>query len=746
MKKTRLLSLLLALLLLTGCGNTQTAAENGQTLVVGYSNFSQKFTPFFSDTVYDRDVAELTQISLFETDRQGNVVLRGMDGEVRAYNGKEYGYDGVANCTIEEKSDGTVAYSIDLRQDLLFSDGEPVTIDDVIFTFYVLSDPSYTGSSTFYALPIVGMEAYRTGKTPKSRLMGQAGPDNDDFSLWSPEEQAAFWADVEQGGAMFAAEIVDYCVEKGFADSVASAAKSWGFDGLPADAAALDFFLRMADRHQWDFAAMEAESAGTPLSELLSAATYAYGTEQVAYGTGADHIAGIVKTGDFSVKLLMDRMDATSVYQLVQSIAPLHYYGDPAQYDYERNRFGFPKGDLSLIHSKDTAPMGAGPYVFRGYENGVVSYTANETYFRGCPKIRNLKLQETSEADKLTGLVTGLFDITDPAFTGETAEAIGRYNGDGGLSGAVLQTVAVDNLGYGYIGINADTVLVGDDPASEESKNLRRAFATLFAVYREPVIHAYYGDRATVIQYPISNTSWAAPKPSDPGYGAAYSGGVIAANMTQQEKVSAAKELAKTYLQAAGYTYDEALGKFTEAPRGASMDYEILIAAAGSGDHPVYGILTSAKNTLAELGLELVINDPADANELWNALDAGTQEMWTAAWQASEDPDLYQVYHSANIVGRGGTDSNHYHIADEELDELILQARASSDQAFRKATYSQCLDMILDWAVEIPVYQRQNCVVFSARRLNVDTLTPDMTTFWGWMNGIEQLEMNKTAS
>lgn len=740
MKKFRIPALLLALLFLAGCGQAA-PAEIGDTLVVGYSNFSQKFTPFFADTIYDRDAAELTQLTLFGTDREGNVVLRGIEGETRTYNGRDYFYDGAADCTIAESSDGTVVYSIDLRQDLLFSDGKPVTIDDVIFTFYVLSDPSYTGSSTFYALPVVGMEAYRSGTEIQSKRMGEAGPDNRDFSYWDAEAQEGFWTDVEKGGAAFAQEIVDYCISAGFGTDTATAAESWGFGGLPADATPKDFFLQMAAYHQWDFAAMERESAGTPLSEFLSPVTYGYAEEKLTYGSGADHIAGIQKTGDYSMKILMNRLDATSVYQLVQSIAPLHYYGDPAMYDYEGNQFGFPKGDLTMIHSKDTTPMGAGPYVFRGYANGVVSYVANEYYFRGKPKIENLKLQETSDADKLTGLVTGLFDITDPTFTGETADAIGSYNGNGRLSGDVLHTVSVDNLGYGYIGINADTVLVGDDPASEESKALRRAFATLFAVYREPVVNAYYGDRAAVIQYPISNTSWAAPKPADAGYAPAYGGGVITAAMSQQEKEAAAIELAKEYLMAAGYTYDSALGKFTAAPEGAEMAYEIIIPAAGSGEHPVYGILTSTKNALEGLGLELIINDPADANELWNALDAGTQNMWTAAWQASEDPDMYQVYHSANIVGEGGTDSNHYHIRDSRLDERILQARASMDQNFRKATYGECLNIILDWAVEVPVYQRQNCVVFSAQRLDLETLTPDMTTFWGWMNDIEQLEM-----
>lgn len=733
-------SLLLGLLLLSGCGtgNTNEPARQSDTLVVGYSNFSQKFTPFFADTVYDRDAANLTQLSLFGTDREGNVILRGIEGETRTYNGTDYFYDGAADCTVEEEN-GLVTYEIELREDLRFSDGKPVTADDVIFTFYVLSDPSYTGSSTFYALPIVGMEEYRTGTALRSGLLGQAGEENTDFSHWTQEEQSFFWSDLRENGTKFAQEIVDYCISKGFAEDVDDAAESWGYDGDTT----WEFFLSMAEHHNWDFAAMETEAVSTPLSQFLDPVTYASTT--IAYG-GADKIAGIEKTGEFSLELTMTTMDATAVYQLVQPIAPLHYYGDPNRYDYERNQFGFPKGDLSLIHSKDTKPMGAGPYVFDGYGNGVISYTANDHYFRGKPKIEHLKLQETSDADKLTGMATGLFDITDPTFSGETAEAIGSYNGNGELSGSVLHTVAVDNLGYGYIGINADTVLVGDDPASEQSKNLRKAFATLFSVYRDPVINAYYGDRATVIQYPISNTSWAAPKAADEGYETAYSGGVLTASMTQQEREQAALELAKEYLLAAGYTYEETAGKFTAAPEGASMEYEIIIPAAGSGDHPVYGILTSTKNALESLGLNLIINDPADANELWNALDAGTQNMWTAAWQASEDPDMYQVYHSNNIVGMGGTDSNHYHIRDEQLDALILQARATTDQPLRKKLYRECLDLILDWAVEIPVYQRQNCVVFSAQRLDLSTLTPDMTTFWGWMDGIENLQMYKTEA
>ena len=149
-----------------------------------------------------------------------------------------------------------------------------------------------------------------------------------------------------------------------------------------------------------------------------------------------------------------------------------------------------------------------------------------------------------------------------------------------------------------------------------------------------------------------------------------------------------------------------------------------------------------ARDALESIGFKLEVEDLASSSTLWDMLDAGSQEIWCAAWGSTIDPDMYQVYHSSGIVGRGGSDSNHYHIDDANLDKLIVDARLSDDQSYRKQVYKQCLDIIIDWAVEIPAYQRQNCIIFSTQRINISTLTPDITTFWGWMNDLELLEMN----
>ena len=725
--------------------------KGGDTLVVGYDAFSEKFSPFFATTAYDQDAAGMTQVGLLSTDREGNVVLKGIEGEKIPFNGKEYTYNGIADCVITKNEDGSLVYEFKLREDVFFSDGTNLTADDVIFSMYVLSDPTYDGSSTFYALPIKGMKEYRSGMSALSALLLADGPDKTS-EFYTKEQADYYWAAFEKAGLAFAKGILDdiitvYGETYGVTD-YKGAAELWGYADITTEA---DFWAAIKAKYGYNLSSetgIDYEAFNESIVDLINKELgdkvneYAAG---VVTGDSAANISGIEKTGMYSLKVTLEKFDAVAIYQLAVTVAPLHYYGSRDAFKYTENKFGFTKGDLSGVKSKTTKPLGAGAYKFVKYENGVVNYERNEYYYDGCPKIKYINFQETDAGNKFAGVQAGTFDITDPNFDTPTVDAIKEANG-GELTGSKVTTYTVDNLGYGYIGICANTVKVGNEKDSDASKNLRKAFATLFSVYRETAVNSYYGDRASVINYPISNTSWAAPKPADEGYAIAYSKGVdgkdiYTANMTEVEKYDAALAAAVEYLKAAGFTYEG--DKFTAAPEGAKLSYEVIIPADGIGDHPVYNVFTNTKEALAKVGIELVITDPSDSNVLWDTLDAGECEIWAAAWGATVDPDMYQVYHSSNIVGlEGSTGSNHYSITDEALDKLIMDARSSEDQAFRKATYKECLEMILDWGVEIPTYQRQNAIIASTEAVKVDTMTPDITTFWGWMNDIENLEMN----
>ena len=768
-----LLALVMSLSLLAGCGDQNGNTSGGNTasdtpLVVGYAPFSSKFSPFFSETAYDQDVWVMTQLGLLTSDRTGAIIYKGIEGETIDYNGTDYTYYGPADLEVTENADGTVYYDFTLRDDLKFSDGEPLTIDDVIFSMYVLCDPTYEGNSTLYAQPIQGMEAYRSGMSARQNLILAAGPDgysaNDNYT---EDQYNTFWAAFNAAGVKFAQEILDYLVAAGAnaeTDSVAAKAANWGFT-LADDATVEDFWAAIVEKYGYDLSddGINAEKASSSISELLTAelgdraGEFAAGVQT---GESAANISGIQKTGDYSMRIVMTKVDAVAIYQLGVTIAPMHYYGDKSLYDYDNNSFGFPKGDLSSVRAKTTQPMGAGPYKFVKFENGTVYFEANESYFQGAPKTKYVNFLECiSDDDKLNGVTTGTIDITDPSMSSDTAEAIAAANSNGELTGDKVTTDLVNNLGYGYIGMNAVVMSVGGDPSSQASKDLRKAFGTILSVYRDVAIDSYYGERASVINYPISDTSWAAPRPSDDGYKVAFStdvegNDIYTSDMSAEDKYAAAKTAALGYLEAAGYTVAD--GKVTAAPEGAKMEYEVWIPADGKGDHPSFMILTLAKDALAEIGMTLTIKDLTNSSDLWTALEAQQVAMWAAAWGATVDPDMYQIYYSdvadagsatsgQNPLGgsKQGGSNYMYCIADPELDQLIMDARATTDQTYRKAMYKACLDIIIDWAVEIPVYQRQNCIIFSSERVNMDTVTPDITTFYGWLSEVQNVELAK---
>ena len=715
---------------------SNTAASDG-TLVLAGTGFEGKFSPFFAASASDQDVIDLTQLGLLGADRKGEMILNGIEGETREYNGTDYTYYGTSDCVVTENDDGTVTYDIKLRDDLKFSDGEPVTIDDVIFSMYVFLDPTYDGSVTMYSTPIVGLEEYRNSMSTLSKLIAEAGEDNTDYTNFTEEQQKAFWDAVNDGGVKFAQEIVDTMLENGATD-VASAAAGWGFDGLAADATAKDFFLAIGEQYDWSFSAMEAESAGSALSELIPEDVYAYSTTGVNVGNAVANVAGIVKTGDYSMTLTTSELSTTMIYQLQMPIAPLHYYGDESLYDYDNNSFGFVKGDLSGVRSKTSAPLGGGMFTFSKYSDGNVYLDANPDYFNGAPKVAHVNMKETQEADKITGVQAGTIDISDPSYSLEVADQIADINGVEGEDGPVITTRLKDYRGYGYIALSAKNVNVGGDPSSQASKDLRKAIMTVIAAYRDEGIDSYYGDTATVINYPISNTSWAAPSVTDDGYQIAYSTDVdgneiYTSDMKSEDKYAAALQAALGYFEAAGYTV--ANGQITAAPAGAKMEYQINIGASGNGDHPSFQTLTNAAAALKTIGFTLTVNDMANASDLFASYQSGAAEGWVAAWQSTNDPDMYQLYHS-----QGAT--NYYAINDTDLDELIMAARATTDQEVRKTMYKEAMEIILDWGVELPVYQRSEATIFSTERVNIDTIAKDQTPYWTYKSELNNLELN----
>ena len=717
----------------------ETVGNPDGTIVIAETGFEGKFSPFFAASAPDQAAHALTPAVLLNADRRGEIIMHGIEGETRSYNGTDYTYYGLADCEVTENDDGTVTYAITLRDDVTFSDGTPMTIDDVIFNMYVYMDPTYDGSTTFYSVPIVGIDEYRGGMDTRMNVILAAGPDGYEANdLYTEEQYNTFWAAFQTAGEKFAQSIADYVMENYGAADFAAAVAMWGYEANDA----AELWSKIVETYGYDLSddGINKEVATTSITDFLAEEigdTWNDYIVGVKTGESADHVEGIVKTGDYSMTLTTSELSTTAIYQLQMEIAPMHYYGDASLYDYDNNSFGFPKGDLSLVRAKTSTPMGAGPYIFKEYSDGVFYTDANPNYFLGAPKNGHVNMKETQEADKITGIQSGALDISDPSYSLEVRNQIADINGADGDDGAIITTRLMDYRGYGYIALAAGNVKVGDDPASQESKDLRKAIMTVLSAYRDEGIDSYYGETASVINYPISNTSWAAPQVTDDGYQIAYStdvegNAIYTADMSTEDKYAAALNAALGYFEAAGYTVEN--GMVTAAPEGAAMEYTVNIGGSGNGDHPTFQVLTNAAAALKTIGFNLIVNDMANASDLFASYKSGEAEGWVAAWQSTNDPDMYQLYHS-----KGST--NYYEINDPDLDELIIAARQTTDQEARKAMYKEAMEIILDWGVELPVYQRSEASIFSSERIVVDSIPKDLTPYWTYLSEIEQIQV-----
>lgn len=143
-----------------GNGNKRHNTET-RTLQLSTSALDGNFNPFFYTSGNDGSMLSLTQIGLLTMDEGGNIVCG--ENEACVALDKKITYLN-ANGEVIPSGDkeGFTDYEFVIKDGIKFSDGEPLTIKDVLFSLYVYLDSAYTGSATIYSSDIVGLAAYRT--------------------------------------------------------------------------------------------------------------------------------------------------------------------------------------------------------------------------------------------------------------------------------------------------------------------------------------------------------------------------------------------------------------------------------------------------------------------------------------------------------------------------------------------------------------------------------------------------------
>ena len=256
----------------------------------------------------------------------------------------------------------------------------------------------------------------------------------------------------------------------------------------------------------------------------------------------------------------------------------------------------------------------------------------------------------------------------------------------------------------------------------------------------------YYKTTATAIHRSMSMSSWAYPKGATPYY--PYIGGAVPEDLSvvnpayasyvrslgkkAGDKLTSAEQetFIRNQVEGAGYTLN-ANGVYYKGNHILKYTFTI---AGDETDHPAWQALFHASEILNNVGFQ--INVSPDSQAL-TKLASGDLTVWAAAWGSTIDPDMYQVYHKDSnatsvlnwgykqiLLNTGGKYDTEVALINR-LSDLIDAGRKTNNQDERAAIYSQALDIVMQLAIYLPTYQRNDLFAYNTNKIDVNSLTPN---------------------
>ena len=457
---------------------------------------------------------------------------------------------------------------------------------------------------------------------------------------------------------------------------------------------------------------------------------------KIASGHNAD--GTVTNPDEYDIlAITINGVDPKAKWNFALSIAPQHYYGEGSTVgmDIANDQFGveFASFDFmsKIIQSPRNVklPMGAGSYKVTDannndnpgennfYVNNIVYFKANNYFETTGANISNAKIdkvryQVVSSNNAIGALENGTVHYVSPALTNENYTKLMEMSSDG------YKMLSTDQLGYGYIGVNASKV---------NDQNLRKAI--MCAMNTSLALNFYRSGTAEQIFWPMSKVSWAYPTGSDANdNGKDYP-------MIGAWDESIARENIKKYMELAGVSAGDSKLRLTFTIAGSTLQ-----------DHPTYLVFRDAQELLDSMGWEIkVVCDP----QALTKISTGSLAVWAAAWSSALDPDMYQVYHKDssatstlawgyNYLKTSGT-AEELAILDD-LSDLIDEARETNNQEERSELYKEAMGYVLDLAVELPVYQRDVLYAYNTNVINSDSISEDVNPYSSPLDRIWEVE------
>ena len=456
----------------------------------------------------------------------------------------------------------------------------------------------------------------------------------------------------------------------------------------------------------------------------------------VASGHNAD--GTVTNSAEYDVlQITINGIDPKAIWNFALTVAPQHYYGEGSKVgvDIANNQFGVEFASFefmsAIVQSPRNVklPMGAGSYKVTDaqnsdnpsendfYKDNVVYFKANnnfETVGEGInnAKIEKIRYQVVSSNNAISALQSGTVHYISPSLTTDNYEKLMGMESDG------YKMLTSDQLGYGYIGVNASKI---------NDINVRKAI--MCAMNTSLALDYYRAGTAEQIYWNMSTVSWAYPD----GASATDNGKDYPQMGTWNNDI--AVNNIKKYMEAAGVSEGD-------------PDLRITFTIAGSTlqDHPTYKVFRDAAALLNTLGWEVTV--VCDTQAL-TKISTGSLEVWAAAWSSALDPDMYQVYHKDstatstlawgyNYLKTSGS-AEELKILDD-MSELIDKARETNDKATRADLYEEAMGYVLDLAVELPVYQRDVLYAYNSNVISSGSIPTEVNPYSTPLDRIWEVE------
>lgn len=338
------------------------------------------------------------------------------------------------------------------------------------------------------------------------------------------------------------------------------------------------------------------------------------------------------------------------------------------------------KGEAAQIEEIEGNPPGCGPYYITDASDDEVSLVANEYYFDGIPDFTSLEFIDISSEKKSAAefVASGKVDVVT---TLASAQIINELN-----SKQQLKYFVNDLDEYTSVFFNTLTL------------NYQQRKALMGLCSLNTAIEKQIGSYYTGLKRPLS---------------------------VRFNEYPAA--ISEAYYKETAYT---AYTILTDEPIP-----ELTACIVNGADYLHSVWLEEYKNILLSKGIKLNIITVSSIDELRSSVLSGTVDLWMENISEESTCDSFERFNSSGKLNYAGFNN-------PEIDALTVQIRSSVGSSDRTALTEKMLELVMEQAIECPIYQQQTVTVYNTETVSNESFSSDFD-YDGYTYSISSLEKNK---